>query len=62
MNKETQDKVNNGIYEKYLDLLDERDYILNLLRESMEWIERPVENQDDAAMFLYFESKVKDII
>jgi hypothetical protein len=62
MNQETKDKVENGIYEKYLDLLEERDYCHELLREALEWIERPVETQDDAALFIYFEDKVKRLI
>lgn len=50
------------IYEEYLKLLALRDDLIELLEEAMEWIERPVETPDDAALFMYFEERVKELI
>ena len=58
MNRE----INKDVYEQYLTVLQQRDDAIELLRQAMEWIERPVEDQEDAAMFIYFEEKVKIIL
>jgi len=50
------------LYEQYLRVLLERDTAIQLLAEAYEWILRPVETQDDAAYFIMWEEKVKEIL
>lgn len=46
--------------EKEMGRIDDLIYELReALLEALEWIERPVEDQDDAAQFLAFEQRAK---
>lgn len=53
-----------------LELATEHEYLLatriddleKALGEAIEWIERPVETQEDAVMFLMFEERAKELL
>jgi hypothetical protein len=48
--------------EEILELCDEIAGLRELLEEAVEWFARPVATQEDAAMFLAFEERAKEVV